>query len=58
MTNNIPKVKVFQFDKQLNFIKEYESIVSTAKQLNIGKDGITATCLINKNYLEDIYLDI
>lgn len=44
MTNNIPKVKVFQFDKQLNFIKEYESLHEASKATGIARRNIKYVC--------------
>jgi len=44
MPNNIPKVKVFQFDKQLNFLKEYESIHQASKSTGIARRNIKYVC--------------
>jgi hypothetical protein len=36
---------VLQYDKQMNFIKEYSSLTKTANELNLQKSNISGVCL-------------
>ncbi len=58
--------KIVQYDLNFNKLKEFNSIVEASKELNIGKDGISATCLYKQKhsggyifrYAEDTTFDI